>query len=83
MSRNYQLLIPPVFSWLCSSRSFTKSGVLPNRIDVTVEMETCLPASEWTIEHAEQFEKQFIDRTHTITVHVDATDVVVHVNFQK
>ncbi|MEC2554966.1 hypothetical protein P9W85_27215 [Bacillus tropicus] len=32
---------------------FKKSGSLPNRIDLTVEMETCLPASEWTIENSE------------------------------
>ncbi|MGE6553180.1 ParM/StbA family protein [Bacillus mycoides] len=62
---------------------FKKSGSLPNRIDLTVEMETCLPASEWTIENAEQFEKKYIDHIHTITVHVDAIDVVVNVNFEK
>ncbi|PGZ17614.1 hypothetical protein COE43_12675 [Bacillus cereus] len=62
---------------------FEKSGELPERIDLSVEMETCLPASEWTIDNAEKFEKQFIDHTHTITVHIDATDVVVNVKFEK
>lgn len=85
--RKYEQDLPVInttgfLAGLAVQKVFEENTALPERIDLTVDMQTCLPASEWTIENAASFEKMFTDKNHTVTVHVGAEDVVVSVTYK-
>lgn len=50
-------------------------------IRVTVDMATAIPASQYTLSRADQFEKKFTDKTHTVQVFVGPEEYTVILTF--
>ncbi|GCF76344.1 hypothetical protein BC2926_38850 [Bacillus cereus] len=61
--------------------TFSKKNKIVKDIEISVDMTTALPASQWTKETANEFSSRFMDTQHLVTVHLGKTDILVKVNF--
>lgn len=64
---------------------FVKSGKLPRKIELTVDMATSLPVLEYKKEgedNPKKFAERFMNGTHLVTVYVGKEKVQVEVNYE-
>lgn len=62
--------------------SFQKKKKIVNEIEITVDMTTALPTSQWDLEKSEYFSNRFMGQQHLVTVHLGKTDILVKINFE-
>ncbi|MDA1569393.1 ParM/StbA family protein [Bacillus cereus] len=62
-------------------KAFEKKGEIVKDINLSVDMTTALPASQWNETTAKEFSNRFMEHEHTVIVHVGNTDINVKIDF--
>lgn len=71
-----------IISAYAVKKAFEKSKELPEKINVTVDMATALPVTQWSDEAATKFQKKFMSGLHNVIVHVGLNRVTVELKFE-
>ncbi|MCU5201638.1 MULTISPECIES: ParM/StbA family protein [Bacillus cereus group] len=62
-------------------KAFEKKGEIVKDINLSVDMTTALPASQWNETTAREFSNRFMEHEHTVIVHLGNTDINVKIDF--
>lgn len=71
-----------IISAYAVKKAFEKTKELQEKIEITVDMATALPVTQWSDEAAERFQKKFMQGKHDVTVHVGLNRVNVEIKFE-